>query len=177
MKLSGGDAAKENLPRALKYRAELLAAADRFDVSPGLLAAVVSRETNWQSRWMLPPAQGGELGDNGFGHGPGQIDKRSHPAWCAAWRRSKLTVQDALHRAAEELGDKVEQARRTSSKELPAPFLAELIRRGVAAYNCSIERVMEALREGRDIDAYTTGRDYSADVMARAEVFRAALGG
>jgi hypothetical protein len=48
-----------------------------------------------------------------------------------------------------------------------------LLRAARAAYNCGIANVLRALRDGADVDFYTAGRDYSADIMRRAGIFQA----
>lgn len=60
-----------------------------------------------------------------------------------------------------------------------AKLLAELLaefprapRSAIASYNCGPQRVRDAILAGLDVDRYTTGRDYSADVMRRAAGFR-----
>jgi hypothetical protein len=47
----------------------------------------------------------------------------------------------------------------------------DLIRGMVASYNCGPRMVLKALKANLDIDAYTTGHNYSAGVLIRAEVF------
>ncbi len=47
------------------------------------------------------------------------------------------------------------------------------LRAAVAAYNCGRGGVMNALAAGRDVDAATTGHDYSKDVMRRRDWFEA----
>ncbi|MBI5868180.1 MAG: transglycosylase SLT domain-containing protein [candidate division Zixibacteria bacterium] len=50
---------------------------------------------------------------------------------------------------------------------------AELIRAMLASYNCGPGNVLRTFGNGRDIDFYTAGRNYSADVLKRAEFFAA----
>ena len=45
-------------------------------------------------------------------------------------------------------------------------------RSGIASYNCGAGNVRRALLAGLDVDHYTTGGDYSADVMRRAAKFK-----
>jgi hypothetical protein len=45
------------------------------------------------------------------------------------------------------------------------------LRAAVAAYNCGPGNVRKALLAGRDEDWFTTGRDYSADVLRRQKSF------
>jgi len=48
----------------------------------------------------------------------------------------------------------------------------EILRAALAGYNAGPGRVLKAIKEGKDIDHYTTGRDYSADVLNRAGWFQ-----
>jgi hypothetical protein len=48
-----------------------------------------------------------------------------------------------------------------------------LLRGALAAYNCGTGNVLHALRQGFDLDFYTSGRDYSRDVLNRAGFFQA----
>lgn len=45
-------------------------------------------------------------------------------------------------------------------------------RAAVAAYNCGPGRVQQAIAEGKSVDVFTTGGDYSADVMATRDLLR-----
>lgn len=51
----------------------------------------------------------------------------------------------------------------------------QFIRYGLAAYNAGPLAVITTIREGKDCDSCTTGRDYSADVLNRAGWFEAAM--
>lgn len=46
------------------------------------------------------------------------------------------------------------------------------LRAGIAAYNCGRGNVSKALALGGDVDLYTTGHNYSSDVLARAQWFK-----
>ncbi|HEY9664753.1 MAG TPA: transglycosylase SLT domain-containing protein, partial [Allocoleopsis sp.] len=48
----------------------------------------------------------------------------------------------------------------------------ELLRATLASYNAGLGNVQAAIREGRDPDYYTTGRDYGRDVLNRAGWFQ-----
>jgi len=48
----------------------------------------------------------------------------------------------------------------------------ELLRAAVSAYNCGAGNVLNAIRDGRDVDFFTAGRDYSKDVFNRAGWFQ-----
>jgi soluble lytic murein transglycosylase-like protein len=42
----------------------------------------------------------------------------------------------------------------------------------LAGYNAGPGNALRAIRDGRDVDFYTTGRDYSKDVLNRAGFFQ-----
>jgi hypothetical protein len=48
-----------------------------------------------------------------------------------------------------------------------------LLRGALAALNCGIGNVLHAIRQGLDLDFYTSGRNYSRDVLHRAGFFQA----
>lgn len=141
------------------------------------LFAIGSRETNWNPRYLREP------GDNGNGFGPMQIDRRSFPDWIAtgAWK----IPREAILKGAEVLWAKLQDARamqgrkitvRTGSGQafsVTGKNLApeEQKRVAIAAYNCGIWAHYH-VSKGRDPDHGTTGKDYSADVLERAEVAR-----
>jgi hypothetical protein len=47
-----------------------------------------------------------------------------------------------------------------------------LLRAAVAAYNCGAGNVLNAIRNGHDVDFFTAGRDYSKDTVSRAGWFQ-----
>jgi soluble lytic murein transglycosylase-like protein len=49
----------------------------------------------------------------------------------------------------------------------------QLLQASIAAYNCGAGNVLQAIRDGRDLDFYTTKRNYSADVLNRSGFFQA----
>jgi soluble lytic murein transglycosylase-like protein len=49
----------------------------------------------------------------------------------------------------------------------------DAVRAAVAAYNCGQSAVKTAIDDGFDADHYTTGGDYSRDVLGRAAWFKA----
>ena len=47
-----------------------------------------------------------------------------------------------------------------------------LLRAALAGYNAGPGNALRALRDGYDVDFFTTGRDYSKDVLNRAGFFQ-----
>src|SRR5258706_9937784 len=92
-----------------------------------------------------------------------QIDFDAHPfARCGAWRDPGANIDygasvlalalDFLRRRTTLSGDR-------------------LLRASIAAYNCGPGNVLRATQVGLDFDYYTSGRNYSADVLNRAGWF------
>ena len=132
-----------------------------------LLMAIASRETNMRNI----------IGDGGHGFGLMQIDVRSYPDFChsGGWRNVSLSIQTG----AQVLDSKRTQIEHGVGNHLAvagykfvgAPLApAQLERCAVAAYNCGLWAYY-AFSKGQDPDRFTTGHNYSADVLARAEEF------
>jgi len=51
-----------------------------------------------------------------------------------------------------------------------------LLQGALAGYNAGPGTTLRAIRDGRDVDFYTTGRDYSKDVLNRAGFFQPTAG-
>jgi hypothetical protein len=121
-------------------------APDRFVL---LIAGVGDRETRWGAiRGKSGTTGAGIVGFDGHGRGLMQIDDRYHAL--ARWDDPETNIRAGA-----------------------AILLANLDHYGgdeppaLAAYNCGLHGVDRALSEGLGVDAYTTGRDYSRDVLAR----------
>lgn len=91
-------------------------------------------------------------GDAGNGWGLSQIDRRFHPAFT-----SSHDPRD--HRAVIEYGARL-------LREETDRFTT--VREGLVAYNAGPDAVIDAQAQGLDVDAFTTGGDYSRDVLSRA---------
>lgn len=170
---------------AEQYRRIADEAGRAFAISPALIGGVGSRESRWGLGLKVPnrtddraagtgdfakrsyptryrtgplPADGG-----GFGRGLMQIDYDFHEfARTGNWADPQANVEYAcrllvtfrefvMHRASLD-GDCLTRAM-------------------LASYNCGPGNALRALRDGRDVDFYTAGRNYSADVLRRAELF------
>ena len=131
-------------------------AAKKYVFTTALLLAIGSRETNLKNI----------VGDGGHGHGIMQIDNRSFPAWC----RSKkwLDVQEGVRMGAWVLLTKLNDARSLNVPE------KDLSRVAIASYNAGRPAIKAYLDHGNP-DMPTTGHNYSADVLKRAEVFATLL--
>lgn len=164
-----GKEAAQLTNRSLKrYALELNMAALEAGFPSSLVAAIISRETAGLRIYCEPPPVG-RLGDGGHGHGPMQVDDRSFPAWCKDWRDGKLKVIDGIRQGCQVLKMK----RAAIAKLIPELPEGDRLRASVAAYNCGEGNVKKAFLAQKELDVYTTGKDYAKDVLARAEYFAA----
>lgn len=179
---------KRHLKAANTYRSHIDAATQRFGFQPSLIAGIGSRESKWGLDRSLRPGPGpGGTGDFtrrppnvnprlprpgtlppdglGFGRGLMQIDYDWH-----AFARNQGQWADPrqnIFYACEVLKDM-----HRSMKQQTSLTGKHLLRAAVAAYNAGPSRVVVAIRSGEDVDFFTTGRDYSANVFARAGWFQ-----
>lgn len=142
-----------------------------------LLLAVASRETNVRN------IKGDYRGGQYHGYSLMQLDIGSHRAWIdsGAWRAPR----QAIHKGAQALAEKRAECiaalgrrvRSGSASVLVPPALAEadLLRCAVAAYNTGTARALSGFVRYGDPDRFTTGRDYSRMVLARAHTFESFL--
>jgi peptidoglycan hydrolase-like protein with peptidoglycan-binding domain len=128
-------------------------AAKKYNLDPALLLGVMSRESNGRN----------VRGDGGHGRGLMQIDDRSWASWINS-HQGGMDPKSNIMKGAEILRDNIN-------------YFHGNIRDGLAAYNCGAGNVNKALRNGLSPDAYTTGHNYSADVLKREATFKKELGG
>ncbi len=146
---------------------------DNDGIGPALLLAIGSRESNIHNI----------VGDAGHGRGWLQIDDRFNAAWLHAhpgvasghWGPTNgktalalgcvPTLTDSTTKAIEILRGNLAFAAAHGVAQDERPRFA------VAAYNAGAGGALQGLRRG-DVDAQTTGHDYSADVLARRGAVR-----
>ncbi len=132
----------------LPWRELILDSSTRHGVSPALVSAVISRESNGRNI----------IGDGGHGRGLMQIDDRWHGEFLEA-------NSEGLDPATNiDYGTKL---LRNLTREFEGNLSA-----AIAAYNQGSGNVWRRLRAGEDVDRGTTGGDYSADVLRRMELFQ-----
>ncbi len=164
------------------YKNEVQAAADKYDVPRSIVVGIGSRECGWGLK-LFPtgPSGTGDFAPRryptrfrtgplppdgaGFGRGLMQIDYDAHAfARSGSWRDAGPNI---------EYGVAVLGAARDALRAQTSVAGNGLLRAAVAAYNCGLGNVLRAVRDGRDLDFYTAGRNYSADVLNRAGWFQA----
>jgi hypothetical protein len=164
------------IAEAAKYKAAVEAAARSCSLDPLLIYAIGSRESDW-GLTLRPPGPSG-TGDfaprnpakwgfamppDGLGWGRGllQVDYQQAFGQTGNWRDPAANI---LH-GAQELANDINFF---AHKAFPG---VDPKRAGIAAYNCGPGGVEKAIRKGLDVDAFTTGKDYSADVLRRMNWF------
>jgi hypothetical protein len=171
----------KQLQEANKYRGIIEAAALRYQLQPAVLCGIGSRESHWGL--ALRPIGPGGRGDfarraprgerktaeppdgPGYGRGLMQIDYDWHEfARTGQWQNPRENIFYACQI--------LEQAKiffKRNQVYLPSD---QMLRAILAAYNGGATATLQAIRAGKDIDANTTGRDYSRDVLNRSGWFQ-----
>ncbi len=176
--LSGHD---HEVAEAAKYKSMVDAAAAKYQLDPLLIYGLGSRESDW-GLTLKPPGPAG-TGDwaprdpakwgfamppDGLGWGRGllQADYQQPFAQTGDWRDPAANIDHGCQELAGDIAHFTKLARPGVDPK----------RAGVAAYNCGQGGVMRALNGGLDVDHFTTGRNYSADVLHRTAWFQSLVG-
>lgn len=172
----------QQLTLAASYMDLIGEAASQFSLPVSLVAGIGSRESHWGS--ALRPVGPGGTGDfiqrrfptryrtgplppdgGGFGRGLMQIDFDAHEfARTGNWKDPRESIQYGCKVLADNRNFLM---RRETGLEG-----TKLLQAAVASYNAGAGNVLRAIRDGRDIDFYTAGRNYSRDVLDRAGWFQ-----
>jgi hypothetical protein len=163
------------------------AAATRYAERVEVLMGIASRETEMGGdllpdgsfEWLVKP------GDGGHGFGLMQVDRKSYPEWVAtgAWQHAHAGIhqgaavlaakRDGLMRRAGQIVSvtdrKTRAVYRFTMPHWTDPGLLEKV--AIAAFN-SGDWAPYHVTKGRDCDFGTTGKNYSDDVLKRADLFR-----
>nr|QMV28695.1 goose-type lysozyme [Totoaba macdonaldi] len=153
--------AEEDAGRMEKYRCKINSVGRRYDIDPALIAAIISRES-----------RAGNALTNGWGdYSPvrGQYN---------AWGLMQVDVNpERGGHTAEGAWDSEEHLCQATGilvyfikvirNKFPGWSTEEQLKGGIAAYNMGDRSV-----EDKDVDKITTGRDYSNDVVARAQWYK-----
>lgn len=159
---TGNSALRDDAVRARRYASEIGHVCAEFNLVPNLIVGFGSRESRWGD--ALSPRGPAGKGDHGHGRGLLQIDDRFHEfARTGRW----ADPYSNIHYGVGVLISYYEEIDHKSHLEG-----ASLIRAAIAAYNCGVGNVLTAIKHGADLDHFTTGRNYSIDVLARANWFR-----
>lgn len=144
---------------------------------PYVLAAIGLRESRFGTAapyWPKNTADGWGDGATeaepakGYGYGYFQIDKRFHREFLNRQDR-KDPAEQAFYACSILRGNRAWFKRNPSIRTDDAERLQRMV---VAAYNCGCGNVKKALDAGLDIDARTTGKDYSRWVLSVGEDLR-----
>jgi hypothetical protein len=136
---------------------------------PYHFAAMGCRESGW-GEYLVPKGDPCGTGDNGHGHGLFQIDDRYHRDFVGS-ARFRIPKEQALY-ACQILRDARAWFVRSPSFRFDDK---ELLERAVyAAYNAGPGHVYHSIVivGPSQVDEATTGRNYSADIFARATALR-----
>ncbi len=172
----------KQLREAKKYTRLIEDAARRYKVSPSVICGIGSRESHWGLA-LKPPGPGGR-GDfarrrprgerrtpeppdgPGYGRGLLQIDYDWHElARTGKWYDARENVMYGCT----VLNNAKKFFQRESSFRLNDD---QMLRAMIAAYNGGATATANAIKAGKDIDANTTGKDYSKDVLNRTGWFQ-----
>jgi soluble lytic murein transglycosylase-like protein len=123
-------------------------AAEKYSLEPAIIVAIIDRESGGENR----------IHANGFKHGLMGIDIREHRGWLEA-NQMGLEPTSNIDFGVACLRERLNLL----GGNLPA---------GIAAYDASVSAVDWALKSNLPVDVVTTDKNYSADVLARADFFR-----
>ena len=169
------------LKEATQYKRFIQEAAAEYEFPLAVIGGLGSRESHWGL--MLKPAGPAGTGDflkrrfparfregplppdgGGFGRGLMQIDFDAHEfARTGNWQDPKENI---LYGMKVLVDSQNFIQRKTEIKE------KALLQAALAGYNAGPGNALRAILDGRDIDFYTAGRDYSKDVFNRAGWFQ-----
>lgn len=181
--LAPGDVSmRVHLHAAAAYRPFCERAATLADVPVSIIAGIGSRESGWGGA-LRPPGPAG-TGDfypratmkpwrigiippdgGGFGRGLMQIDYDAHEfARKGNWQDPGANILYG--------GQVLLENRRHMQRKYADRSWEWQLHAALAAYNCGAGNVDRAVRLGRDLDYYTSHRDYGRDVLNKAGWFQ-----
>lgn len=149
--------AQTDLGRVTKYKSIINRVGGRKGIDPALIAAIMSRESRAGNTL---DSRG--YGDNGNGFGLMQVDV--NPRGGGHIARGAWDSEEHVDQAT---GILVYFIDKISSK-FPGWSKEQKLKGGIAAYNMGDGNV----HDYPNVDARTTGRDYSNDVVARAKWYK-----
>lgn len=146
------------------YQSIVQKVAAKYEIPVSVIAGIGSRESHWGLA-LTPPGPHG-TGDGGHGRGLMQIDDRWHVNFINSGKWADAT-ENIIYGCAV-----LKNSMGLFEKKLGWTMSLKLLRAGIAGYNCGPSRALQAYQDGQDFDYYTTGRDYSRNVLERAGWFQ-----
>ncbi|HEX2713317.1 MAG TPA: peptidoglycan-binding protein [Candidatus Acidoferrales bacterium] len=169
------------LTKAMEFKGFIELACAQTGFQTALIGGIGSRESHWGLGLKpIGPAGTGDFAERrfptqfrqgpmppdggGFGRGLMQIDFDAQEfARTGNWRDPEQNILT---------GCKILAGFRDLIQRKAALTGLTLLQAAVASYNSGPGNVLHAVRDGRDIDFYTAGRNYSKDVLNRAGWFQ-----
>lgn len=140
---------KFNLPEPFDEWADhIYNAADKYRLDASLIASLIWCESAGKNI----------IGKNGHGHGLMQIDDRRYKEWLKA-NEGGLNPASNIDFGVSILRKNIDYFRGKLSA-------------GIAAYDCGIDLVEESLVVGKDVDFFTTDKNYSFRILVQQDYFR-----
>lgn len=174
----------KQLAEAKKYKRFILDATDKYNLLSSVIVGIGSRESQWGLTLKPKGPEGtgdfterkGILPPDGLGWGRGllQIDYHWHEfAQSGNWQDPKENIFYGCKLLSENIRNIRRRALNATGESVIKGFdPADTLRAAIASYNCGILAVFTAIRNGQDIDHYTTHQNYSFDVINRSEWFK-----
>uniref|UniRef100_A0A4W5P8F6 Lysozyme g n=1 Tax=Hucho hucho TaxID=62062 RepID=A0A4W5P8F6_9TELE len=144
--------AERDLPYVDKYKGRITSAGQKHGVDPAVLGGIISRESRGGTGLV------NSSGDNGNAHGLMQVDKRCHSP------KGACGSQEHIDQGAQILVGSYSDV----EKKYPHWTKEQKLKGALAAYNMGAGSISSY----EQVDAKTTGGDYSNDVAARAQYFK-----
>ena len=153
----------KQLEAAMQFRTFIEEGSAEFNFPVAIIAGIGSRESHWGLA-LTPPEPAG-TGDHGHGRGLMQIDDRSHADFTNTerWKNPRDNIL---------FGCKVLFDSRKTFERKTGLQGEKLLRGALAGYNAGPGNAVKTFQQGIDIDSFTTGHDYSKDVINRVGWFQ-----
>ncbi|XP_074486639.1 lysozyme g-like isoform X1 [Sebastes fasciatus] len=148
--------AQTDAGRMEKYRSKINTVGGKYGIAPALIAAIISRESRAGN------ALNNGWGDGGNAWGLMQVDVNPNGGGhtkCGGW-----DSEEHLCQGTEILVHFIGRIR----NKFPSWNTEQQLKGGIAAYNMGDGNV----HSYDNVDAHTTGKDYSSDVVARAQWYK-----
>lgn len=158
---------KKELQESLKYHDDLQQIAQKYKIPASIVWGFASRESGW-GLGLSPQGHDG-VGQCSYNKGLFQVDVRWHKQHIEneEWKDATKHIDYAIKL--------LSNAKKELERYIPHLSEEEYLRMTAAAINCGSLAILKALREGRDIDYFTTGKNYSQDVLNRAGWYQRAM--